>query len=90
MDDLEEYYQRFYQVLQDDLEAMLTEVDPAKRSPKAIADRLKLAEECQVKIKELQDTGMSDWDRLSPATQRKIEELILQDQDSKRIKQDEK
>jgi len=81
MSELEEYYQRFYQVLQDDLDQMLTEPDPTKRSPKAIAERLKLAEDCELKLEELSSDTMSGWDQLKPETRNKIMRLIEDDQD---------
>ena len=81
MSDLVEYYQRFYQVLLDDIDQLLTEVDPAKRSVKAIEDRLTMARKCETILEELDTEVLTDetWNQLSESAQNKITDIIKQE-----------
>lgn len=77
---ISEYYQRFIQVLQDDLDQMLTEVDPTKRNHKQMKSLLEMLEESIAKVQSI-DNESGEWDYLSEEAKRKILEIIQNDRE---------
>jgi len=81
MSDLQEYYLRLYNLIESDVDIMLSEPDITKRSPKHMLELLKMAGQCQESIAELlaKDTDNDEWEKLSSATRKKIQQLIEDD-----------
>lgn len=77
---ISEYYQRFIQVLQDDLDQMLTEVDPTKRNHKQMKSLLEMLEESISKVQSI-DNESGEWDHLSEDAKRRILEIIQTDRE---------
>ncbi len=75
---LNQYYERLLNVLQNDVDALLSVEDPAARSPKTILELLKMAGQCEEALK-LVDDSADQLARLSPAAQKAIDEIIRKD-----------
>ena len=79
MNDLRDYYERLYQVIMADVDLLLVEIDPIKRSTKGILERLEQAEKCQDQITKLAPAGMDSWNQLSAAARDRIIKIIEED-----------
>jgi hypothetical protein len=78
MSELRSYYERFLQTLQHDIDAALRELDPEKRSPKGIAELLKLASAAEEELLKT-DTSEDILARLSPEARKRIDDIIKEE-----------
>ena len=75
-----QYYERLQNILEDDVDHLLTEPDPAKRDPKIIMNKLKLMQECEDILNESRkDETEINWEKLSPTAQTDILKIIQRD-----------
>lgn len=74
------YYTKFREVLQRDIEQALSHPDPKERPAKLLKEWVNILEELETKIMELdKQAENTDWQQVSPAARRKIEEIIEED-----------
>ncbi len=78
MSELNHYYERLLQVIQNDVDIMLTNPDPLARPPKAILELLKAGQACEEALK-ASDTSEEQWNRLSTEARKQIDEIIKRD-----------
>lgn len=78
MSELTSYYERFLSVLTNDIDAMLENPDPTQRSPKTIAELLKIASGVEEELRKV-TSSEDQWAKLSPELRAKIDELIKQE-----------
>lgn len=77
---LEKYYSDFKDVLERDINILLGEPDPTKRSNKQIKEFLEMLTDCQKNLAELENTLAEDtWGKLSHKAQGEILEIIKVD-----------
>lgn len=76
---LKEYYERFLEVLENDIDILLREQDPLKRAPKIILDYLKMAQTCEESLTSLTGDVDKEWERLSQEAQKEILDIIKRD-----------
>lgn len=69
------YYARLLNLIQGDVDILLTEPDPAKRAPKMILEYLKMAKTCEEQLQSLESPDDS-WDNLPQDTKDKISRLL--------------
>ncbi len=74
-----EYYDRLRDVLLFEIDRLLSEQDPDKKTPKKILEYLDMVQKCDEQITALGTDPMADWYALTPETQQRIVQLIEQD-----------
>ncbi len=77
--DLNIYYLKLLNLIESDIDTMISEPDITKRSPKVILEYLKMAGTCQEQLKTNEVNSLDDWNTLSPETRAKILDLIEKD-----------
>jgi hypothetical protein len=76
---LKPYYERFLQVIENDVDLLLSEMDPLKRAPKTILDYLQMGQKAEEALKLMSDDIDKEWARLSPTAQAEIMKIIQKD-----------
>ena len=77
--DLNIYYLRLLNLIESDLDIMMSEPDMAKRNPKVILEYLKMAKQCQEELKVPAENLNEEWNSLNDYTKDAITKLIEED-----------
>ena len=74
---MKDYYERYLNVLSNDVDEMLREEDKKNRT--AIMKYLELMEKCEAKMTDTVDDADIEWAKLSKEAQEKILSIIAED-----------
>jgi hypothetical protein len=73
---LKDYYEQLLEVIQGDIELMLSEPDMTKRSPKIILSYLDMAKQCQDSLDSISETDSAGWNSLTFDQQQRINAIL--------------
>ncbi len=68
------YYLRLLNLIESDIDIMISEPDITKRSPKVILEYLKMATQCQESLQN--DSAADEWENLPTELQVQIDAII--------------